>query len=203
MIKCHPLSRLVMATHNAGKAREFAVLLSGLVGEVVAAGALGLSAPEETGTTFVENALLKARYAASASGCAALADDSGLCVAALGGSPGVYSADWEGPQRDSAMAMRRLNDELERANAADRSAYFICVLALVLPDGREQVVEGRCDGRIVWPPRGGNGHGFDPVFMPDGHSRTFGEMNSEEKNSISHRAIAMRKLAEILEKAII
>lgn len=189
-------NRLLIATHNAGKLREFQRGLAGIVPEMISAADLGLPEPEETGASFAENALLKARAAAEASNMPALADDSGLCVNALGGNPGIYSARWGGERRDFMLAMRRVHDEL--GDAADRSAYFICVLALVRPDGSSQIVEGRCEGDIVWPPRGNNGHGYDPFFVPAGHSRAFAEMTDDEKGGLSHRGAAMRELAKTL-----
>jgi len=186
-----PADRLVIATHNRGKLREFATFFGTSCGTLVAAGELGLPEPEETGTTFAENALIKARAAATASQSVALADDSGLCVTGLGGDPGLYSARWAGPSKDFQMAMRRVHEGL--GDTPDRSAYFIAVLALVLPDGREYLFEGRVTGGIVWPPRGDQGHGYDPVFVPDGKSRTFAEMNDAEKNALSHRGKAVAK----------
>jgi XTP/dITP diphosphohydrolase len=187
-------SRLIIATHNNGKLREFRDLLAPYADGITSAGELNLPEPEETGTTFAENALLKARAAASLSGSLALADDSGFCVTALDGRPGLYSARWAGPGKDFSVAMKRVRDEL--GDAADRSAHFICVLALAWPDGRTETVEGRIDGQFVWPPRGTKGHGYDPVFMPDGKSHTFAEMDENEKNAISHRGISVRKLIE-------
>jgi XTP/dITP diphosphohydrolase len=166
--------RLVIATHNKGKLREFGSLLGFYTKDIVSAGGLGLPEPEETGATFAENAILKARAAAKASGSFALADDSGLCVTALGGAPGIYSARWGGPARDFDIAMKRVNDEL--GDAKDRSAYFICMLAL------------------VWPPRGDGGMGYDPIFKPAGHHHTFAEMPAEEKDALSHRGKAVREL---------
>lgn len=183
---------LVIATHNAGKLEEFSALLRPYVGQVTSCGALGLPEPEETGTTFEENALLKARAAAQASGCVALADDSGLCVNALGGKPGIYSARWAGAERDFAAAMMFIRNEL--GSCQDRSAFFMSVLALVWPDGREMIFEGRADGRLVWSACGTNGHGYDPWFVPDGFDVTYAEMNPDEKNAISHRGLAVRKL---------
>ena len=183
-------NRLVIATHNNGKLGEFRNLLGNLVPEIVSAGALGLPSPEETGTTFVENALLKAKAAAEATGSLALADDSGLCVTALGGDPGLYSARWAQP--DAAAGMQRVLAAL--GDAADRSAYFICVLALYWPDGRTEIIEGRIDGTIASTPRGKGGHGYDPIFIPAGYTRTFAEMSEEEKNAISHRGQAIQKL---------
>ncbi|MCU0948763.1 MAG: RdgB/HAM1 family non-canonical purine NTP pyrophosphatase [Porphyrobacter sp.] len=193
---------LVIATHNAGKLKEIAALLEPYGVTCLSAGSLGLPEPAETGTTFSENALIKARAAAEASGLAALADDSGLSVAALGGRPGVYTADWaerqrfEGaPGRDWYMAMGKVEGMLAEQGAdVDRSAAFHCVLALVWPDGEHAVYEGRCEGTLVWPPRGALGFGYDPVFVPAGGSLTFAEIDPAQKHAISHRADAFAKL---------
>ena len=184
--------RLVIATHNQGKLREFSRILGSSFASIVTAGELGLPEPIESGTTFVENALIKARAAAALTQSAVLADDSGLCVTAIGGDPGLFSARWAGPNKDFKHAMRRVHDTL--GNSIDRSATFIAVIALVLPDGSPQIFEGRAHGTIVWPPRGDKGHGYDPVFMPDGETRTFAEMTEDEKNTISHRGKAIEKL---------
>ncbi len=183
---------LVIASHNPGKVREIADLLAPFGVDVTTVAALGLSEPEETGTAFVDNARLKALAAAKGAGLPALADDSGLEVRALGGRPGVQSARWAGPTKDFAIAMRRIEDELK--NATDRRANFACALALCWPDGHCEVFEGRVDGTLVWPPRGARGFGYDPVFVANGHSITFGEMEPEEKHAISHRAEAFRRL---------
>jgi non-canonical purine NTP pyrophosphatase (RdgB/HAM1 family) len=194
-----PWPRLVVATHNQGKLREFRDLLAPYVDVVTSAGELGLPEPEETGMTFAENALLKARAAAQLSNSVALADDSGLCVTALEDAPGIYSARWAGPGKDFSVAMQRVHTEL--GSAKDRSAHFICVLALAWPDGTTETIEGRVDGHMVWPPRGHKGHGYDPVFVPQGESRTFAEMNEEEKNAISHRGLAVQKfIAQFLSR---
>jgi XTP/dITP diphosphohydrolase len=193
---------LVIATHNAGKLKEIGALLEPYGVNCLSAGALGLAEPAETGTTFVQNALLKARAAAEASGLAALADDSGLSVAALGGRPGVFTADWaerqwfEGaPGRDWYMAMGKVEGMLaEKGADVDRSAAFHCVLALVWPDGDYAIYEGRCDGSLTWPPRGALGFGYDPVFVPAGREQTFAEIDPLEKHAISHRADAFAKL---------
>ncbi|MFA6279496.1 MAG: RdgB/HAM1 family non-canonical purine NTP pyrophosphatase [Bdellovibrionales bacterium] len=190
------VKKLLIATQNKGKLREFQTLLAPLGLEVVGAGDLNLPEPEETGVTFADNALLKARAAMEATGLPTLADDSGLCVDALGGEPGLHTARWCGPQKDPMVGMTRVQQEL--GNAANRSAYFTCVLALVLPDGGHEIVEGRCAGQIIWPPRGTLGHGYDPFFVPDGHARTFGEMSETEKQVISHRGKAMEKLLALL-----
>ncbi len=174
------------------------MLLSPYVKKIVSAGELGLGEPEETGTTFTENALLKAR-AAVLTGHPALADDSGLCVNALGGDPGLFSARWAGPNKNFPVAMQKIHDAI--GPSPDRSAYFICVLALVWPDGRSECFEGRINGDIVWPPRGDKGHGYDPIFMPKGDTRNFAEMPEDEKNAISHRGLAVRKLIAFFEKS--
>ena len=193
--------RLLVSTHNAGKLEEIADLLEPLGISVTGAAELGLPEPEETGTTFLENARIKAHAAAKATGLPALADDSGLSVDALEGAPGVYTADWaETPDgRDFGMAMLKLHDRLEEAGAAyPRRAQFRCTLVLAFPDGRNAVFPGIMEGTIVWPMRGEQGHGFDPIFQPAGHDRTFGEMDRGEKNDISHRADAFRKLMKVL-----
>jgi XTP/dITP diphosphohydrolase len=186
-------ARLVAATHNPGKARELVELLGGRF-SVTSAAELGLAEPEETETTFVGNALLKARAAAEDSGMIALADDSGLSAAALDGSPGIYSARWAGPTRDFNLAMAKLEERLEAADSNDRSAWFICALALAWPGGPAVVVEGRVDGLLRFPPRGDKGFGYDPVFLPEGRDRSFGEMAADEKTTLSHRARAFEKL---------
>lgn len=187
-------SRLVVATHNAGKLREFAELLAPHFKTIVSSAELKLPEPEETGKTFTDNALLKARAAAKASGGPALADDSGLCVTALGGDPGIYSARWSGPDKDPMFAMTRVNREL--GTAKDRSAHFVCVLALAWPDGHAEIFEGRVDGHLVWPPRGSEGHGYDPIFVPEGHEHTFAEMQAHVKHALSHRGIAVGRLIQ-------
>ena len=186
---------LVIASHNAGKIREIADLLRPYARHFPPARTFDLADPEETGDTFVANAELKARFVATATALPALADDSGLAVAALGGAPGVRSARWaEGTdgRRDFAAAMARLEDRLD--GAPDRSAAFICALSLAWPDGHCETVEGRVDGSLVWPPRGDRGFGYDPVFVPVGHTDSFGEMAPAEKHAISHRADAFRRL---------
>ena len=185
-------SRLVLATHNPGKIGELVELLAPLGVEVVSAGELGLPEPEETGETFVDNARLKAHAAMAATGMPALADDSGLAVSGLGGRPGVHTADWAGSPRDFTRAMRRVQDELE--TNPDRRAAFMSTLALVWPDGHEEVFEGKVEGELVWPPRGDIGWGYDPMFAPEGSPRTYGEMPAEEKHATSHRARALAKL---------
>lgn len=190
--------RLVVASHNAGKVREIGALLAPLGVEAVSAGALGLPEPDETEMTFVGNAELKAKAAASASGLPALADDSGLEVFALGGEPGVYSARWAGPEKDFRAAMEKVWAALESNGAKDFSARFVCVLSLAQPDGDVQSFEGEARGRIVWPPRGEKGFGYDPIFVPDGHERTFAEMSPEEKLPLTHRARAFEKFLAAL-----
>lgn len=194
--------KLVIASHNAGKVREIRALLEPFGIDPVSAGDLGLPEPEETGTTFRDNALLKAHASASVSGMPALADDSGLEVAALGGRPGVYTADWaerqtfEGPPgRDWYMAMGKVEGLLaEQGDGVDRSACFVCTLALAWPDGHAEVFEGRAQGSLTWPPRGLLGFGYDPVFVPVGKSLTYAEIDPAEKHASSHRADAFAKL---------
>lgn len=188
--------KLVIATHNPGKVVEIVALLEPLGLAITSAGDLNLPEPEETGATFTENAILKARAAAQASGLPSLADDSGLSVSALNGAPGIYSARWAGPTKDFKIAMRRVQDDL--GDALDRSASFICVLALAWPDGKIHSFEGRADGQIVWPPRGDQGFGYDPIFVPAGHDVTFAEMEPARKHSMSHRARAFEKLLAAL-----
>jgi len=189
---------LVVATHNKGKLREFADLLAphGLTAKL--AGDLGLPEPEETGVTFEENAAIKALAAATASGMPALADDSGVVVDALGGAPGVYSARWAGEAKDFAFAMQRVEDGLRAANAvtpAERAARFVAVLCLAFPDGTSESWRGEIEGTMIWPPRGTHGFGYDPMFVPEGEVRTFGELTREEKHGRSHRARAFAKFA--------
>lgn len=194
--------KLVIATHNAGKLKEIGTLLAPYGLDCLSAGALGLPEPAETGRTFVDNALIKARAAAESSGLPALADDSGLSVAALDGRPGVWTADWaerqwfEGePGRDWYMAMGKVEGMLAaQGRDAARNAWFTCVLALAWPDGEQAIYEGRVDGTLAWPPRGTRGFGYDPVFLPQGHAETFGEMEPDEKHRISHRAAAFARL---------
>lgn len=191
-------SRLLVATGNAGKLAEFQALLLPFGVEILGLKDFGLGEPEETERSFAGNALVKARAAAKGSGLTTLADDSGLAVAALGGAPGIYTADWaEGCSgRDFKRAMRKTWGMLEAVGQGPFPAAFCCTLAVVTPDGDELVVEGRAMGQIVWPMRGGLGHGYDPIFQPDGHGITFGEMDETLKNRISHRADAFRKLVE-------
>jgi XTP/dITP diphosphohydrolase len=191
--------RLVVATHNPGKLAEITALFAGRPVEVVSAGALGLPEPAETETSFLGNARIKAHAAARASGLPALADDSGIEVDALGGAPGVHTADWaETPGgRDFVQAMTRTWGELEARGAPEpRTARFRCTLVLAWPDGHDEVFEGAVEGRVVWPMRGDRGHGYDPMFLPDGHCVTFGQMDPGLKNRISHRARAFARLVE-------
>ncbi len=196
-LKLDPGTRLVVATHNPGKARELAEILENRF-TLVSAGELGLPEPDETETTFVGNALLKARAAAEASGLIALADDSGLSVTALDGAPGIYSARWAGPDRDFALAMAKVEERLEEAGARDMSAWFTSALAVAWPGGPAVVVEGRVDGSLTFPPRGDKGFGYDPIFMPEGLTETFGEMAPLQKDGMSHRARAFAKLKAAL-----
>ncbi len=196
MIRLSRGDRLVLASHNPGKLFEFEALLDGTGVELVPASVLGLPEPEETADSFAGNARLKAVAAATASGLAALADDSGFCVAALDGAPGILSARWGGPTRDFGLAMQRVHDEGGAALDADPSAWFVAALCLALPDGRHAAFEGRIDGQFVWPPRGGGGHGYDPVFVPRGDARSFAEMLEAEKNALSHRARAFRQFRD-------
>lgn len=200
MRKLQP-GKLVIASHNQGKVREIRALLAPYGIEPVSAGDLGLPEPEETGTTFAENALIKARASAEGSGLVALADDSGLCVEALGGDPGVYTADWaETPKgRDWHLAMGKVEEKLRALGTdVDRSAHFVCTLALCWPDGETALFEGRVAGNLTWPPRGTLGFGYDPVFVPDGYDQTFAEIEPEAKHAISHRAEAFKKLVNAL-----
>lgn len=187
--------KLVIASHNAGKVREIRELLSPYGIEPVSAATLGLPEPEETGVTFIANAELKARAAADLSGLPALADDSGLCVDALRGDPGIFSARWAGEAKDFGLAMRLVNQHVEDAGPdAGRDAHFVCALSLCWPDGHIESFEGRVDGTLVWPPRGDQGFGYDPMFQPLGHTITFGEMDPAAKHAMSHRADAFAKL---------
>ena len=196
-LKLEPGAKLVVATHNPGKARELAAILDNRF-ELVTAGELGLGEPDETEATFEGNALLKARAAAKASGLIALADDSGLSVAALDGAPGIYSARWGGPEKDFTGAMKKVEQRLEEVGAEDFSAWFTCALAVAWPDGPAVMVEGRVDGTLVFPGRGDRGHGYDPIFVAQGADITFGEMDPAAKDQISHRALAFAKLKAAL-----
>ncbi|WP_312814732.1 RdgB/HAM1 family non-canonical purine NTP pyrophosphatase [Brevundimonas sp.] len=189
--------RLVAATHNPGKAREIEALLDGNY-EIVTAGSLNLPEPDETESTFVGNAMLKARHAAALSGEVCLADDSGMSVTALDGAPGIFSARWAGPSKDFDLAMQKVEERLEETGSKDRSAWFTSALAVAWPDGTCVVVEGRVDGTIVFPPRGDQGFGYDPIFQPHGYDVTFGEMDPAHKDAISHRALAFERLKAAL-----
>lgn len=201
--RLHPGDRLVIATHNPGKLVEMRDLIAPYGIDVVSAGVLGLPEPEESGLTFADNARIKATAAARASGLPAFADDSGLVVEALGGEPGIYSSRWAGPNKDFAAAMQAIEDKVRASGNGNRRAHFVSALCLAWPDGHTEDFEARVDGTLVWPPRSSQGFGYDPIFLPDGHSRTFGEMPSEEKHGLpprgkglSHRARAFLKLAE-------
>ena len=189
--------KIVIATHNRGKLEEFAELLRPHGVDAVSAAALGIPEPAETEQTFEGNARIKAVNASEHSGLIAIADDSGLCVDALGGEPGVYTADWAGPGRDFSRAMRLVEEKLAASGAktpGERRGRFMCTLVVRWPDGAEKVYVGEAPGHLVWPPRGNLGHGYDPVFVPDGETRTFAEMTHDEKNRISHRGRALEKL---------
>ncbi|MEC9344785.1 MAG: RdgB/HAM1 family non-canonical purine NTP pyrophosphatase [Pseudomonadota bacterium] len=188
--------RLVVASHNKGKVAEIAELVRPFGIAPVPAGDLDLPEPDETEETFTGNALLKARAAARASGLPALADDSGLAVDALDGRPGIHTARWCGPDRDFAYGMEKLEQAIQASGRPERTARFVCALALAWPDGEEVVFEGRVEGTIAWPPRGEKGFGFDPVFVPEGHSITFAEMEPDAKHAISHRAVAFAMLID-------
>jgi XTP/dITP diphosphohydrolase len=198
--------RLVIATHNPCKVREMRELLAPYGVDAVSAGELGLPEPEETGTTFMENARIKAMAAAQATGLPAFADDSGLAVDALKGEPGIYSARWAGPSKDFGRAMEKVEEQLRQRHAMSppqRTAHFVSALCVAWPDGHLEEFEARVDGTLLWPPRGTAGFGYDPMFLPDGHTRTFGEMTAEEKHGLpprglglSHRAKAFLLLAK-------
>jgi non-canonical purine NTP pyrophosphatase (RdgB/HAM1 family) len=191
-------AKLVAASHNPGKLREIEDLLGPHGVVAVSSGALGLTEPEETAPDFAGNAIIKSEAAARASGLVAISDDSGLCVDALDGAPGVHSARWAGPSKDFALAMRNVEEKLQAIPGASRRAQFISALAVTWPDGATQVFEGRVDGTLVWPPRGTKGFGYDPMFVPDGHAQTFGEMEPAVKHGLSHRARAFKLLADAL-----
>lgn len=190
--------RLVLASHNKGKIAEFRALMAPMRIEIVSSGELGLPEPEETGDTFAANALLKAEATAKAAGLPALADDSGIEIGALDGAPGVYSARWAGEARDFAYAMARVERELaaKGALAPAPRANFTCMLCLAMPEGEAEFFEGKVFGHLTFPPKGTEGFGYDPIFVPDGHSRSFGEMPAEAKHRISHRAIAFEAFAK-------
>ena len=184
--------KLVIASHNSGKVAEIVELLVPFGADIISAGELDLLEPVEDGDSFAANAKLKASAAAEAASVPALADDSGLVVAALGGEPGIHSARWAGPEKDFGLAMYRVEDALARAT--DRRAHFACVLALAWPDSHIETFSGEVHGTLVWPPRGERGFGYDPMFVPDGHNVTFGEFEPQAKYAISHRAKAFEKL---------
>jgi XTP/dITP diphosphohydrolase len=197
-------NRLVIASHNPGKVREIAELLAPLGYEVMSADMAGADEPAETGQSFAQNALIKAEACAIATGHAALADDSGLEVAALDGAPGIYSARWAGPGKDFGAAMEKVERELAAAGARtdeQRRANFTCALCLAQRDGSYHIFVGRVFGQLVWPPRGERGFGYDPIFVPDGYTQTFAEMDPQEKHRISHRAAAFARLVEHLRLA--
>jgi XTP/dITP diphosphohydrolase len=196
-LRLEPGLKLVVATHNPGKVPEISALLDGRF-ELVSAGALNLPEPEETEASFVGNALLKARHAADLSGMIAIADDSGLSVTALDGSPGIYSARWAGPGKDFALAMAKVEERLEESGSDDRSAWFTSALAVAWPHGPSVVVQGEVHGTLAFPPRGTRGFGYDPIFVPEGHDLTFGEMEPAAKDAMSHRARAFEKLKAAL-----
>ena len=184
----------VVATHNKGKLREIEELVAPFGLNAVSAASLGLPEPEEDGTTFIANALIKARAAAFEAKLPALADDSGICVAALDGAPGIYSARWAGPDKDFGFAMRKVEEALAAKQAADRRAFFVACLTLAWPDGHCETFRGEVHGQVVWPPRGDKGFGYDPMFVPEGHAITFGEMEPSRKHAMSHRARAFADL---------
>jgi XTP/dITP diphosphohydrolase len=193
--------KILIATHNKGKLEEFREILAPFNVTVVSAGELGLAEPEETETTFEGNARIKAVAAMKASGLITIADDSGLCVDALDGVPGVYTANWAGPNRDWMMAMRTVEEKLQAKGAtapAQRTASFNATLCVLWPDGHEQFFVGKVPGHLAWPPRGAFGHGYDPMFVPEGESVTFAEMTHEKKNTLSHRAHAVAAMVKAL-----
>ena len=193
-LKLKPGTRLVIASHNKGKVREIGELLAPYGIETVSVAELGLPEPDETGTSFIENAQLKAVAAADASGMLALSDDSGLEVKGLGGAPGIHSALWGGPDRDFNLAMAKVEDAMRKGGASDMTANFTCALVLAEPGGECQSFEGKVFGKLIFPPRGTRGFGYDPIFIADGETLTFGEMDPDEKHAISHRAKAFEKL---------
>lgn len=189
-------AEIVLASHNVGKLREFTLLLKKTGIKVRSAAELNLPEPEEDADTFEGNALIKARAAAEATGLPALADDSGFCIVALHNRPGVYSARWAGPERDMKVAIARVKQELNESGSPDRSAAFVVVLCLAWPDGAYRLVYGKCQGQVSFPARGEYGHGYDPIFVPEGENRTFAEMKEEEKNHFSHRGLAMARFLD-------
>lgn len=193
-------NQIVIASHNAGKVGEIAELLSPLGILVQSAAELQLDEPEETGGTFTENALIKSQAAMQVAHIPALADDSGLVVPALGGAPGIYSARWGGPEKDFGLAMRKVEDECKKVEVVEPEAYFICVLALSRPELPDVVFEGRVHGKLVFPPKGDKGFGYDPIFVPKGYDQSFAEISSAEKQKISHRSDAFNQLMQWLER---
>ena len=187
-------TQLVVASHNAGKVREIKALLGPHGIEAISAGSLGLPEPEETGTSFAANAEIKALASAKAGHHAALADDSGLCVEALDGAPGIYSARWAGPTKDFRIAMIRIQDELRHKGLSSSAAKFVCALCVALPNGEHQTFEGEVQGHLRFPPRGDRGFGYDPIFVADGMEQTFAEIDPARKHAMSHRAKAFAKL---------
>ena len=194
MIRIGPGQKLVIASHNSGKLVEIGALLAPFAVQVVGAFELGLPEPEETGASFAENASIKSEAAARQTGEMALADDSGLCVAALDGQPGIYSARWAGPDKDFRIAIARIESELKHKAVKDSRAWFVCALALAAPGQATEIFEGRVFGSLTFPPRGSKGFGYDPIFVPEGYRQTFGEMEPDKKHAISHRAKAFAKL---------
>jgi XTP/dITP diphosphohydrolase len=196
VIRLAPGDTLVIASHNEGKVREIRELLAPYRLAVIGAADLGLAEPEETGSSFAENAKLKAEAASAASNLAALADDSGLSVAALNGAPGIHSARWAGPKKDFRIAMTRVEEEMHASGNPDKRAHFVCALALSAPGAETEIFEGRAYGAIEFPPRGQFGFGYDPIFVPEGHRFTFAEMDPKAKHAISHRAKAFEKFVK-------
>ncbi|HYM18791.1 MAG TPA: RdgB/HAM1 family non-canonical purine NTP pyrophosphatase [Micropepsaceae bacterium] len=198
MIRLAKGQSFAVASHNAGKVREIRDLLAPLGLNAIGAAELNLEEPEETGSSFVQNATLKAEAAAKAANMPALADDSGLVVAALNGEPGIYSARWAGPAKDFRIAMKRVEDEIRATGSHDSRAYFVCALALAAPGEKTETFEGHAYGSLTFPPRGDRGFGYDPIFVPEGHRFTFGEMDPQTKHKISHRAKAFAKFVAAL-----
>jgi XTP/dITP diphosphohydrolase len=195
-------STLIIASHNESKVEEIREMLDAFGMKVISAAEAGIDEPEETGKTFAENAELKARHASKHSHLPALADDSGIVIPALGGAPGIYSARWAGPDKNFSVAFERIEKELKQKNAEENpAAYFICVLSLALPGGEIKNFEGRIDGKLIFPPRGAKGFGYDPIFIPDGYAKTFADIDPAEKNRISHRARAFEKFVAFLQKS--
>ncbi len=198
MIRLAAGDRLVVASHNQGKLREIIELIAPFGIKAVGASELGLAEPEETGSSFADNATLKAEAAAKGAGLPALADDSGLCVPALDNAPGIYSARWAGPTKDFRIAMRRVEEELRQSESHDLRAFFVCALALAAPHATTQIFEGRVYGSLTFPPRGHMGFGYDPIFVPEGYRMTFGEMPPADKHAMSHRARAFAKFVAVV-----